>query len=75
MRDFAAAARDPLLREALEDSLHGRGAFRRFKNVLLEHPGERDRWFEYCHAGRRDVARDWLESLHLSPVEPQQSRA
>jgi hypothetical protein len=47
MAEFAATVRDRHLRELLEVALDGRGAFRRFKNVLASYPKERERWFEF----------------------------
>ena len=41
MAEFAATVGDARLRDRLEVALDGRGAFRRFKNVLLDSPEER----------------------------------
>src|SRR5688572_30837260 len=45
MQDFTALLPDPRLRERLGDAIVGRGAFRRFKDVLAAYPHERQRWF------------------------------
>lgn len=42
MVEFADSVTEPRLRELLEVALDGRGAFRRFKNVLLDHPEEHE---------------------------------
>jgi len=47
MVEFAASVGDPRLRELLEVALDGRGAFRRFKDVLARWPQERARWFAF----------------------------
>ena len=60
MAEFTATVGDATLRDRLEVALDGRGAFRRFKHVLLDAPDERERWFAFRRARLRDVARDWL---------------
>ncbi len=47
MERFVASVGDPSLRERLILAIDGKGAFRRFKDVLLSYPLERDRWFAY----------------------------
>jgi hypothetical protein len=47
MERFVASVADPPLRERLIISIDGKGAFRRFKDVLLAYPAERERWFSY----------------------------
>lgn len=50
MVEFAATARDARLRDRLRVALEGRGAFRRFKNALLELAGQTR------HAPRTDAS-------------------
>lgn len=47
MERFVASVSDTALRERLIISIDGKGAFRRFKDVLLAYPAERERWFSY----------------------------
>jgi hypothetical protein len=47
MERFVASVADDALRERLIISIDGKGAFRRFKDVLLAYPAERERWFSY----------------------------
>jgi hypothetical protein len=47
MERFVASVPDDALRERLIISIDGKGAFRRFKDVLLAYPAERERWFSY----------------------------
>ncbi|MCA9688865.1 MAG: UPF0158 family protein [Nannocystaceae bacterium] len=47
MERFVASVADEALRERLILAIDGKGAFRRFKDVLLSYPLERDRWFAY----------------------------
>jgi hypothetical protein len=47
MERFVGSVADETLRERLIMSIDGKGAFRRFKDVLLAYPAERERWFAY----------------------------
>ncbi len=51
---------DTRLAERLDRALSGRGAFRRFKDVLGERPEELQRWFVFSDERRRGRARVWL---------------
>lgn len=62
MVDFAAALPDGRLREDLFLSLEGRGAFRRFRNVLNDqaHQDQLTRWTLFRDERQLGRARDWL---------------
>lgn len=61
MVEFAETVPPPL-RQRLEQALHGKGAFRRFKDVLLSAMHERERWFRF-REGRLDArGREWLRA-------------
>jgi uncharacterized protein UPF0158 len=47
MERFVQSVSEEPLRERLIISIDGKGAFRRFKDVLLAYPAERERWFSY----------------------------
>lgn len=47
MERFVSSVSDEPLRKRLTISIDGKGAFRRFKDVLLAYPAERERWFSY----------------------------
>jgi hypothetical protein len=68
MERFVASVSDDALRERLIISIDGKGAFRRFKDVLLAYPAERERWFSY----RADLLHwhihNWLESNDIAPA-------
>ena len=71
MERFVASVSDPTLRERLIISIDGKGAFRRFKDVLLGYPAERERWFTY----RADLLHwhihNWLKEAGVrSSTEP-----
>lgn len=61
---------NPHLAEVLAVAIRGRGAFRRFKDVLGDHPEERDRWFAFSHRRSRQRLLDWLEAEGIEAVSP-----
>ena len=66
MQDFIDTVSDEHLQELLNVAIQGRGAFRRFKDVLARHPIEQQRWFDF-QAARLDArAREWLAEEGLS---------
>ncbi|MCI0587256.1 MAG: UPF0158 family protein [Planctomycetes bacterium] len=66
MEEFAEAIEEPRLRELLAVALRGKGAFRRFKDVLCDFPEERKRWFEFHDERLRRRATEWLDSLGIA---------
>jgi hypothetical protein len=66
MEKFVGSVSEEPLRERLIISIDGKGAFRRFKDVLLAYPAERERWFTY----RADLLhwhiQTWLEQHEIS---------
>jgi len=61
MQDFIETIEDANLREKLYITINGRGAFRRFKNILMRHPQERERWFKLKNARIMERVKEWLE--------------
>lgn len=47
MERFVTGVTDEPLKERLIIAIDGKGAFRRFKDVLLNYPVDRERWFSY----------------------------
>ena len=45
--EFIKSIEDGDIRDRMEAAINGKGAFRRFKDILLTLPDERRRWFEY----------------------------
>ncbi len=68
MEDFVVRVPDPRARELLQRAISGRGAFRRFKDTLLEFPAIRDAWFKFHDSRMMRRAIEWLEDEGL--VEP-----
>ena len=68
MADFAGTVRNAHLRDLLDVALAGRGAFRRFKDVLLEYPAERDAWFAFRDGHVRASAGEWMAENGIDPT-------
>jgi hypothetical protein len=69
MQSFIATVEDDHLGELLEVAINGKGAFRRFKDVLLNYPKEREKWFEFRDGRMEERALKWLESIGVSLIE------
>ncbi len=67
---FIAQVDDPALQDRLEIAVSGRGAFRRFKDVLARDPAELRRFFAFTDDRKRERAREWLAEEGYLPVEP-----
>ncbi len=65
LEDFAEAVSDPRARDLLLRAITGRGAFRRFKDTLLEFPGLREAWFGFHDARLERRAIVWLADRDL----------
>jgi hypothetical protein len=68
MERFIDTVRDPRLHNRLSYAIQGRGAFRRFKDTLLDHPAERERWFAFSTARERERILEWLESEGIEVI-------
>jgi hypothetical protein len=68
MEEFAETVNDSHLRDLLDVALHGKGAFRRFKDVLLSYPAERERWFRFEDRRRQEAIEEWAreEGVEIS---------
>lgn len=60
MAEFVAGVHHRRAAELLDRAITGRGAFRRFKNTLLEFPELREAWFRFRDARARRRALRWL---------------
>ena len=69
MEDFIATFPPGRLRDALERAISGRKPFRRFKDVLLDYPKERQAWFDFQNEHQRQWAREWLMEQGIRPIE------
>jgi hypothetical protein len=69
MQDFIATVKDERLSELLEVAINGKGAFRRFKDALLNYHEERERWFQYRDDRTQERALEWLDDIDVSLIE------
>jgi hypothetical protein len=68
MERFIATVEAGELRDKLVQSIDGKGAFRRFKDVLMSFPVDRERWFAFRSERLRACMEGWLETHHLAAV-------
>jgi hypothetical protein len=68
MQQFIATITDPDLAQRLADAIDGRGAFRRFYNVIATDPSEHTRWQRYSDDARLGRARSWLAEHGYQPA-------
>lgn len=68
MERFIATVPDGELRTRLVAAIDGKGAFRRFKDVLLTFPADRERWFQFRTERLRSCMEAWLDSHDLEAV-------
>lgn len=69
MERFVQSVTDEALRERLILAIDGKGAFRRFKDVLLSYPVERDRWFTYRGNLLHIYINGWLNNQDMELAE------
>ncbi|MDQ3587502.1 MAG: UPF0158 family protein [Actinomycetota bacterium] len=65
MANFSERVRDPRARAALQRAIGGRGAFRRFKDSLIDLPELRQVWFDFRDARTQRRAIEWLARHQL----------
>ena len=65
MEDFVDRVGDSRARDLLGRAIEGRGAFRRFKDTLLEFPELRQAWFAFHDARIQRRALQWLVDARL----------
>lgn len=69
MEEYIETVTGGRLQDRLWRAIRGRGAFRRFKDALLDHPAERERWFQFRNARLRERITEWLRDEGIEPVE------
>jgi hypothetical protein len=70
MERFVNLVQDQALRERLLVAIDGKGAFRRFKDVLLAFPAERERWFAHRSELLHLHIQTWLEHMQIEVTSP-----
>ena len=68
MERFIATVDEGELRDKLVQSIDGKGAFRRFKDVLMTFPVDRERWFTFRSERLRACMEQWLGAHSIEAV-------
>ena len=68
MERYIPMVEDPDLRGKLAASIDGKGAFRRFKDVLMSHSVEREKWFAFRSERLRTFMEAWLVAHALKAI-------
>jgi len=69
MIEFTGSVQNKRLRGKLEIALDGKGAFRRFKNVISDYPEEEKRWFAFKDKRMQEEVIEWLNDLGIETIE------
>jgi hypothetical protein len=69
MERFIATVEDDELRRRLNIAIDGKGAFRRFKDALMSHPVDRERWFAFRSERLRSCMESWLTAHGIKAVD------
>jgi hypothetical protein len=68
MERFIQMVEHPELKQKLASAIDGKGAFRRFKDVLMSYSAERERWFAFRSERLRVFMEAWLAAHQVAPV-------
>ena len=69
MERYIPMVEDDELKDRLRRAIDGKGAFRRFKDVLMGFGAERERWFAFRSERLRIFMEAWLNAHALNPVK------
>ncbi len=72
MERFIETVEEGEFRDKLAQSIDGKGAFRRFKDVLMSYPADRERWFTFRSERLRACMEAWLQAHAIEAIERQQ---
>ncbi len=68
MERFIPMVDDPDLKGKLAHAIDGKGAFRRFKDVLMAYGPDRERWFTFRSERLRTFMEAWLSAHAIKPI-------
>ena len=68
MREFIYTLPNGNLQDKLINAISGRGAFRRFREVLDDY-GKTEKWYAYKEAAYEQIAREWAERHDIEIIE------
>jgi Uncharacterised protein family (UPF0158) len=71
LEDFLGQCQDPRCRKALSDALAADDFASRYREVLLRHPKEEARFFQFKEHQALERAQQWLASQGISFAKPQ----
>jgi hypothetical protein len=74
MERFIATVEESEFRSKLLQAIDGKGAFRRFKDVLMSYPVDRERWFAFRSERLRACMEAWLLAHGIKAVPRPQWR-
>ena len=74
MERFIETVEDETLAHRLQVAIDGKGAFRRFKDALMNQPEDRERWFSFRSQRLRSCMQAWLEAHGLVAVDQPEPR-
>jgi hypothetical protein len=60
MENFVWTLSDGEMRNHLENAIHGKGAFRRFKNSINDYGIQQD-WYDFLNDTYKQIARNWCK--------------
>ncbi|MCK5688488.1 hypothetical protein KAI87_04415 [Myxococcota bacterium] len=73
--EFVKLVEDVELKAQIEMAINGKGAFRRFKDILISVPDERSRWFEFRDLKLREWIVEWVRENGIESLEEPQWQA
>lgn len=73
MAAFTEELKDEDLKEKLQIALDGKGAFRRFKDVVLRYPEKREEWFKFKDNRIKERLMEWMKENGLELEEKDNS--
>jgi hypothetical protein len=68
MERFIPLVEDTVLRDKLTSAIDGKGAFRRFKDVLMNYAEDRERWFTFRSERLRTFMEAWLAAHAIGAI-------
>ena len=68
MERFIATLNDDQLQNRLWNAIRGRGAFRRFKDLIAHHPAVEEQWYAYTDARAKERLLRWLDAHDIEPI-------
>jgi hypothetical protein len=74
MAQFSLEVKSMRLRQKIKQALRGRGACKRFQEILSEHPEEKKKWDAFRSRCWKEKIQSWLENFGILAVENSSSQ-